>query len=1800
MGPPNTNIIAFSAVRFINEPFARSLTATAVFLSANRGPDPSLATVTRYVTAPASYLLSWEFDDSIALATRIDGTPYFSNTVLSANQVGTLILDLTAGTPVTIPFTLITPTAKVNYLSSVGDSLPTTFDTYKIDYSISQGPPNTSIIAISSIDFDNEPFIRSLTATAVFLSANNLDLSLATRATYVSAPASYLLSWTFDDSTVWAKQLNGTPYTSNTDITAGQISTLVFYVTAGTYNHIIAPYTLLTQTIEAYYKSSVDLSFGQPISFNSFNIIYDLFPSTLIPTLCLNYENTNFSPLFYREVSNTPYNFNFATVISEDFLNKINYILKSQNFDFTPTWTSNNLQLYPNLYPAPDNTQTATLLIPVTGLPYNTIKTVGNLQNDLFPRNNGERSASDSQFTVASEGYGAKFLININNNIVTSVVIDPSNPNNGGQNYNPNDIIKIDNSVFPGTSSTDPALTFSVLELDNISHDIQQSISLSPGRYRFSLYAYPSADGRYLYFSTSEHGDIIFDLYGANTFNYGIWEPGSGAVIATNPSEFNLSGYDFENRWVRCTAILNITAANTFVFDIGVTSTTDSINSDAGNTDAILIWGAQIEPGTTTTTYTSTDTTAFNKKYNVTTLSLNNGLIPTNVLDVNTTVYTDVCIFNGFIPSVSSIQISVSSGTTFNSLTSWYTPHIFTNSISAKFIPQLLSADFVGWPSVYFDASGTGIPVFPPDNYTVTNGLCFYGEGHTETITFSAPTYPNNPKHFWTFYDINTNVYEKDIGIGVAGTTNPLITSLSRELIVNVPTFIGYYPSIPVSLYVTNDYILSSGPIYKLNDTTGDIEPYPFFYSTVLITSGTQVVEPYTNPNNNKFKKNIQVVNFAPVLTSFSTDVAGDIFLPVGIGRSGTQILSADLLVALYGGGIQSIDRCYDKYNILWKWSALSAYSANPSSFTNKPSSWADAQCTQGAGKQSGPLAPPPPLPVAASQGRFPKKWVFEGFNANDGIVEPEFCTSTGTVWTLSTSKWSINTALPVTEKKYEFPISYLGNGTNFYTASITENTNIFIQGQQVATCTISAFPFDWGAKSTVAVNSSIARILSRGDFRFYTSNRFVLTGQKISFQNLSVGFNNVNNIVIDFENNTPITLLGNNIYNNFETIYTEPGYKTITVTINYNNGGTIIEKYKNILNIVAEYDTVDPENYRTPKSELVLPWPNKPHIAPNEWVTENNINSVIRKFYENLEYLETRSRNYYDDPVEFYGWLGTPPPPPGAFVCPVWAWEDVECLTPVTSSVSASQYVTWEDVECLDTNITAITANGRLAQCAPWELHLRKSSTTSSYNPDCFGRHCIEWKWKSRRSNNITNLVQWSKTKFGEIYEKRWYSEPCITLEGDVITGLNCNDGFWQVNIPKINENFNPIGQCTDNPVCSYRNIATYNDLIVVALPTQIKVLSSEYDPSFIASKRTIDDFFAFKDIKNIEFDSNGRFFVLDGTLNRVVAYDFDITQTTPWVKILDWGGFGSSNSRNKYSSPNDIHIDNLNNIWIADTGNSCIKHYTNTGTWIQTIKSPEFTDNTPTSIVVDSQNQVHALVNNKIIVFSYIGNYLFEYTLNEFSNTTSLRLSVNQNRELIYVVSAKKVGKYFRNGAFAGFIVQDKACAQNITSVHQDQYRNVLITSGEKILKYVDPMRTKQLKGPLPSNYWKLRDILIHKDEYVQDWVYNKAFQRIWDNIELFRRSLIFELNNCQKYIPPTHSKDKISIGQNEIVTAASVNRIIGYLWENLSSIIAYFDPVCLFTILEQQEQQEQQIRQVTLTFAGTPGTLQIITPT
>lgn len=1072
--------------------------------------------------------------------------------------------------------------------------------------------------------------------------------------------------------------------------------------------------------------------------------------------------------------------------------------------------------------------------------------------------------------------------------------------------------------------------------------------------------------------------------------------------------------------------------------------------------------------------------------------------------------YTDtnsLTSFNSTIPSVCSIQVNVSAVSAINSFNSWYTPHIITGSISAVFLREYPVANFIGYPTLYFVDYQTQVTL-TSSNFTSSPGIRFYGEGHTEKINLSAQSGTNITSYNWLVGTLETQSYSV--------TGNRLAT-------VNIQTTVGNYPTIPISLFVTNNDIKTTGPIEYFDDTTGARNYYPFYSSTVN-------VDGVEDSNNTYLKESIHVLSYTQPVSSFTPGISGSIFLPQ---NRTTQAFTGSLRVVLSGQNDSSLLPCYDKYGLTWNWAAFENCATNPNSFIGRPSSWGTVECS----------------------GTFPKKWRNEGaLSATSYTQTPVFCTGSNFIWTLSTANWSVINSNPGTLNTYNYTLRYSDEGTAPFTVSEFENTPIYIEGTQTVTCLICAFPYDWLPREIIYKGTSLATVQQPVDLRIYTPNRYVLTGTDIKFENVSVNTSFIKQIDFNFDELQTITLTGNDVTKNVTVQYNTPGSKSLTVTTYYTTSQEpTTTVFSDIITVVETYDVVDFLNYRTNNTPLSLPWNTAPYIAPNEWAVEDNINAVIRKFYDNLNYLESRSRSYINTPPEFFGWLGNPP----SLACPTWTWEDLDCL-------AGGRDVSWEDVQIIDPAYPEITETGSLSACGFW---LQQECTQAVQNPTCLGRHCVDWYWSARKSAGNPTPITWAMTKTDGGYEKKWLYEPCVTSTGEVVVGAVCNQGIWNVNIPALNDYYDPIVNCTDNNIqCKYRGIASRNNMLYVALGTEIRALSSDYSAKFISKKQTVDDISIFKDIKGIAINSESNIYVLDGTLNKVGVYTFDPQGIVKWSTFTVWGGFGTSNSPTRFSKPNDIHIDQFDNVWVSDTGNRCIKQYTNSGSWLQTVKDDAFEINAPLSVAVTSDSKIHVLTNNSIRVYSYTGIFEFEYSFANINSSTSpLKINTNYNREIVYIVYSNQVHKFFRNGVYNGVVVVDKPCANDIQSIYQDEFRNILITTSDKILKFPDVMKTTLLKGPLPNSYWKLNDLLVHKNEYIQNWVYNKSFQRLWDNIEIFRHSLIFTSNGCKSYKPYKYSKEKILIGQNEIVTSTVINRIIGYLWENFITMLDYFDPSC-----------------------------------
>lgn len=882
---------------------------------------------------------------------------------------------------------------------------------------------------------------------------------------------------------------------------------------------------------------------------------------------------------------------------------------------------------------------------------------------------------------------------------------------------------------------------------------------------------------------------------------------------------------------------------------------------------------------------------------------------------------------------------------------------------------------------------------------------------------------------------------------------------------------------------------------------------------------------------------------------TFEPGVTPSVYLPT----NGNRLSFTSTLLAGLTGGFTELDKCYDKYGLKWKWSTFtsipSAINALSSTQTVYPSSWSTMQCNLCAGSML-----PAPKP-----GTYPKKWTYETPLSAE-LFNPRFleCSASSILWTLSTINWTAQQMIPLSvSESYNFELRLLDYGQQVFTSSVYENTVFTLNAQMSVEC-LDIFAIPPTSSPTLVTETVTFTAIAPPRLKVYTPNRFVLTGADVVFQNLITNLNLVTALSIDFDDGKILYLSGNDVNSNyFTTTYDVIGFKNLKITAfaNYGSEESFTLTFPNIVQVLPEYDIVSPSEYRIVSDPLILPHKDLPSIGSNDWVIEDNINVCFKEFYDNIEYLNSRSKIYNNTYSEYFGYLGTLPSTIGNVSAdPIWTWEDADCL-----NTSLDYSITWRKLLSGENP----TDTGEFVNYGTWGNQECKNNLIS---PSCTergslsGTDCVDWSWRSRRSNIARNLITWFQTKNGGEYSKRWRFEICPNEQFVV-----CNIGTWNVNIPRIDEFYPEFANPFVQSRCLYYSLAVKENKIYLAQKTQVRLLSSDKDAAFYSSRSSFDDVLDFSSIEALRLDSENKIFVLDSILSQVAVYKFELGgRGGDWKLFVNWGGVGSTNY--KFSKPKDLHIDQLNNVWVADTGNHCIKHYSNTGTWLKSIKDEYFKTYPPLSLCTDSQKQLHVLTSKEIRVYSYDGVFIFSYDYSNYvSENTPVKINSSYNKEIIYLALDKQVLKFFRNGVFAGYIIKEKNNVYNVTDVIQDEYRNVYVTSNDKILKYSDLMTQTQFKGKLQETYWSLNDLLIHKEEYIQNWVYTKSFQRLWDNIEMFRNSLFFTQSGCKSYKGPIHDKSKMNIGQNEIVTSTVINRVLSYLWDNFNTLLDYFDPNC-----------------------------------
>lgn len=330
------------------------------------------------------------------------------------------------------------------------------------------------------------------------------------------------------------------------------------------------------------------------------------------------------------------------------------------------------------------------------------------------------------------------------------------------------------------------------------------------------------------------------------------------------------------------------------------------------------------------------------------------------------------------------------------------------------------------------------------------------------------------------------------------------------------------------------------------------------------------------------------------------------------------------------------------------------------------------------------------------------------------------------------------------------------------------------------------------------------------------------------------------------------------------------------------------------------------------------------------------------------------------------------------------------------------------------------------------------------------------------------------------------------------------------------------------------------------------------------------------FGKIVAMDIDGNNRLYVLDGLNNSVYVFDLATPAgLTTFTLVKTIGGLGNAARPYRFKSPTDIHVSESGYIYITDTGNDVVKVYNDKLVHLFNITHADWMIQSDVISVTTTLDNIYVLrKNGTVYIFDNNGSYQNKFAdiPNQFNGKPAKIHCNNIDNGIIYIVYNTHVAKITVNGVYIGYFKPlYTPYVDNLCCIEQFG-RNILIGDRRAVYNTVDFISLKTILAPIDDIEWKLEDILIADNDLVQDWVYNVVFNRLRDNFEMYIKNLhskyVFNIdingNVAANIIQmptaelPVLSFEQAQIGQNELVFADVINRVLKQMYENQEAML------------------------------------------
>ena len=354
------------------------------------------------------------------------------------------------------------------------------------------------------------------------------------------------------------------------------------------------------------------------------------------------------------------------------------------------------------------------------------------------------------------------------------------------------------------------------------------------------------------------------------------------------------------------------------------------------------------------------------------------------------------------------------------------------------------------------------------------------------------------------------------------------------------------------------------------------------------------------------------------------------------------------------------------------------------------------------------------------------------------------------------------------------------------------------------------------------------------------------------------------------------------------------------------------------------------------------------------------------------------------------------------------------------------------------------------------------------------------------------------------------------------------------------------------------------------------------------------------FNNIVAISFNSRNDMFILDKGLNYLFKYDAagfltddNIYKNIP-IFTKSIGGYGSTRDKTEFNSPEGMTIFN-DNVYVLDSGNKTVKKYDTNLNWIASYRLfVDFLSSYPISMNNDNTGKIYIVTNDKKI-FIYSNNFQIKEQVQINTQAGEVLRNIffsKTNSNIFYIVTSKNIYKRFVSKPninigkylFYRVKVESNQIIRWAESINVDGREQVFIflsyNNIGKIVQIYDSINLYDVLSVNDFDVYSFDEIKINNEEYLQNWVFNKALSklciinmRLRDQIKgKFVASrdaynnLVF---NGARYLLP-EEYESLSFEQ-DITYFIGINEILQNNIVNRSLEKIYNDQICMLNILK-----------------------------